>query len=198
MALVALHRWLLLLPVLATLAIGAVAMAWPELQAKPAPDILTAHALAKNGDWDTAFALSRAYVLQHPEDPVGHFLLGQCYLYGTHLQFTISSGELETALSLHERTGSLGAWEGTMDSAEFRYRLYRVRATVELRVVRESLSFGLPLAFIRQHLKDGEAQVAKALELKPGDPELTGMQRAMEELNRDLVKLAPSKSPGVV
>jgi hypothetical protein len=198
LAVIAWHRWLILLPVLLGIGIAALALAWPELQAKPGPSILDAHQLARNGDWDTAFAMSRAYVLEHPEDPVGHFLLGQCYLYGNHLQFTISAGELETALQLHERTGSLGAWEGQIDSTEFRFRIYRVRATVALRIVRESLAFGLPISFIRQHLKDGLEQVNKALELKPGEKELLDMRDAMEQLNKDLVLLAPERSPGVV
>ena len=85
-------------------------MAWPALRpAEPLPDILKAHEIARNGDWENAFGIARHYVLLHPNDPIGHFLLGQCYLYGSHVQLTLASGELETALKIHERSGSMGA-----------------------------------------------------------------------------------------
>ncbi len=195
-ALVAWHRWLLLLPVLAGGSLLVLVMAWPLLRpATPPPDIRQAHELARNGHWDTAFDICKDYVLMHPNDPVGHFLLGQCYLYGKRVQLTLASGELETALNIHERTGTLGAWEGTMTPEEFAFRIYKVRAVVELRVVREAINFQLPLDFIRRHLLAGMEQVKMGLQVKPEDPNLQEMESAMRTLLDELRDGPPFGTP---
>jgi hypothetical protein len=177
----------MLLPVLAGSSLLLLVMAWPVLRpAAPPPDILSAFEIARQGDWDSALAISKAYVLTHPQDPVGHFLLGQCYLYGKRVQLTLASGEFETALNIHERTGALGAWEGTLAPEDFAFRVCKVRAVVELRVVREAINFQLPLAFIRRHLLAGMEQVKMGLQLKPDDANLKEMESAMRTLLDEL------------
>lgn len=194
-ALVARHRWLMLLPVLVGACLLLLVMGWPVLRpASPSPDILAAHEVARNGDWDTALEISKHYVLLHPEDPVGHFLLGQCYLYGKRVQLTLASGELETALHIHERTGNLGAWAGTVEPVDFAFRIYKVRAVVELRIVREAISFQLPLPFIRRHLLAGMEQVKMGLQLKPDDASLKEMEAAMRAL-LDQLRNGPPFAP---
>ena len=195
-ALIARHRWLLLLPVLVAGTLLVLVMAWPVLRPAAAPpNILVAHEIARNGDWDAALNIAKAYVLATPDDPVGHFLLGQCYLYGGKVQLTLASGELETALRIHERTGALGAWEGTVDPLDFLYRVYKIRAVVELRIVREAMNYQLPLPFIRRHLLAGIEQVEMGLQLKADDAALKEMHTAMQKLLEDL-RLAPL--PGIL
>ena len=192
---IARHRWLLLLPMLLVSVALGLLMGLPMLRpARPAPDIVQAYEAAKRGEWEIAAEEARRYVLAQPEDPIGHFLLGQAYLYGPRLQLTIAAGEMETALRLHERTGSLGAWAGTLDSTEFVYRVYKIRAVVELRIVREAISYELPVNFIRRHLLAGLEQVRMGLQVKPGDPEIKEMEDALTRILQDL-RLPPPPLP---
>jgi hypothetical protein len=194
-AVIARHRWLMVLPVLiASAALGVVYGAPLFRPALGPQDILAAHERAREGDWTTAFLVARAYTVQHPECPVGHFLLGQCYLYGERVQLTLASGELETALRLYERTGNLGAWEGIVDGPDFMSRVHKIRGVVELRIVREALNHHLPVPFIRRHLLEGIEQVKRGLELMPGESSLIEMEAAMRKL-LDELRLAPPPRP---
>ncbi len=191
---IARHRWLMLLPVLVVALLGAAVFGGPLLRpVAAASDILAAHEQARNGDWAGAMLAARAYAAQHPDCPVGHFLLGQCYLYGERVQLTLSSGELETALKLYERTGKLGAWEGIVEGPDFMYRIYKIRAVVELRIVREALNYHLPVPFIRRHLLEGIEQVKRGLEIMPDEPSLMEMEAAMKKL-LDELRIQPPPS----
>lgn len=184
---IARHRWLMLLPVLVATALGGIVFAGPAMRpALAAADILAAHEQAGKGDWSGAMVVARVYTVQNPACPVGHFLLGQCYLYGDRVQLTLASGELETALRLYERSGNLGAWEGVVEGKDFMYRVYKVRAVVELRIVREALNYHLPVPFIRRRLLEGIEQVQRGLEIMPDEPSLLEMKAAMKKLLDEL------------
>jgi len=184
---IARHRWLLLTPLLAGSGAVAALMALPLLYpATPAPDIREVHERAKNGDWEYATEQARRYVLLHPEDPAGHFVLGQAHLYGPQLQLTLATGVLETALRIHERTGSLGAWNNVLDPTEFVFRIYKIRAVVELRIVQEALQYDLAVTFVRRHLVAGLDQIRMGLQLKPDDPEAKEMEAVLKRLLDDL------------
>jgi len=185
------HRWMVVLPLLIGAAFATIAFVVPMTRAQAAPpDINHAHDLAREGQWDQAMQLCREYMIALPGDPVGHFLLGQCYLYGPRLQLTQAAGEFETALAIHDRTGSMGAWQGRVESSDFSYRVFKLRAVVELRIVREGITLLLPRSFIEQHILACLSEIRRALELFPGDTFLIEMKAETEKLLEEL-KITP-------
>ncbi|MBI1319438.1 MAG: hypothetical protein GC168_10900 [Candidatus Hydrogenedens sp.] len=190
------HRWMVLLVLLVAGAFIGIAFVVPMTRGHEQPaDILAAHDLAREGHWEEAMAMTRQFLLEHPEDPVGHFLLGQCYLYGPRLQFTQAAGELETALAIHDRTGSMGAWQGMVEPSDFTYRIYKLRAIVELRIVHESINLRLPRGFVEKHLLACLEEIRSGLELFPGDAYLTDMQTETEKLLDDMKIVPPPPKP---
>ena len=190
-----LHRWLAAVPVaLAAAAVAYLLFANADRKSTSPEDLVRALEQAREGQWDFAMAGTRAYLLDYPDDPFGHFLLGQCYLYGTRLQVTMASGELETALKLHERTGSLGAMQGRMEPDDFVYRVYKIRAVAELRIVRESMAYSLPRPFVVRHLHACLNEIRAGLERFPGDDFLLGMKAEVEQVLEEM-NIAPPANP---
>ena len=176
------------LTMLVVAAIVAVAFLSPERVSgeRQVMPIANVHELARSGDWESAMYQCRQYLLKYPDDPFAHFLLGQCYLYGPRLQLTHADGELETARALHERLGHLGGMTNRMESRDFLYRVYKIRAVVQLRIAREGIVLRLPRAFIERHLRACNRQLRTALAEFPGDDFLQGMQ---EEVNKALKEM---------
>jgi len=195
-----LHRWLVALPLLVAAGLIALAFLSPEHMSgeREVLPIANVHDLARDGNWEAAMYHCRQYLLKYPDDPFAHFLLGQCYLYGPRLQLTHADGELETARALHERLGHLGGMTNRMESRDFLYRVYKIRAVVQLRIAREGMVLNLPRPFIERHLRNCIRQLRTALAEFPADEFLEGMReevmKVLEEMEIEVEEDPPAES----
>ena len=66
-------------------------------------ELVEAWTLCENLEYEKAFPLVREYLLQYPDNPVAHYLLGKCYQQREQPALTLAKGELDMARFLFER-----------------------------------------------------------------------------------------------
>jgi len=156
----------------------------------PGEDVLLdSYRLGQQHRWNQALPHVKAYLIEHPDDAAGHYLLGQCYLHVPAPHLTIANGELQTALNCFQRTRDLGVFASLMTPNKFESDIHRRSALVYMRMVREGMTHGLPPGLLRPQLARALEHVRRARALDPASPILEEMEEALvrtsEELERE-------------
>jgi hypothetical protein len=148
-----------------------------------------AHAKAKAGDWKGAMADAKALLIDHPDSTTGHFLLGQCYLYGENTNITHAQGELRMAWELFRPERRYEPWEDDMTWEEYEVRIHTVMAAMQMRWVSEALRAGIPWNTVKVRIiNELRPHVRRSLKL---DPENAFMLE-LEKTVGDMLKQGPA------
>lgn len=78
------------------------------------------------GDWRAAEVSLRRYLLEHPQDPAGHFYLGRCYLNGGGFFPDAAEGEFRLAITLFKEQG------GKSPIPEYSDQYFELRCHLEI------------------------------------------------------------------
>jgi tetratricopeptide (TPR) repeat protein len=141
--------------------------------------IAQAHALGAQWRWEEAQPLVKAYLIQHPEDPSGHFLLGRTYLHQQPPYLTMAEGEFETALALFRKRGDCGGLAEALPGAEFESAVHREIARAQLRWAYEAMRVGIPFSRIRPRLEKALDNVQQGRALTPDSEPLAEMEQLL-------------------
>ncbi len=178
----------LIRPILYGLLLG-VTGCWGGCRGSGAADALAqAYALGEKYHWQEAMPLVKGYLLAHPEDPAGHFLLGRCYLHNPVPYLMVARGELETALFHLQQAPSPGGLTGIMSTQQLEAAIHRELARTLMRWSREALNARLPQPVVMQSLRQALDEVNKGRALDPESPLL----KEMEETLKSLIEKSPS------
>ena len=140
-----------------------------------APDGETAkriHAMLLEERWSEALPLAKRYVNAHPEDPSGHLLLGQAYLYASPPYHTVAVGEFQVALGLERATHDVGELRGLMDQDTFLLTAYEETAYAHVEWITLARGLDVPVSFVVPRLHDAMGAVVQALAIDENDATL--------------------------
>lgn len=165
--------------------------------AKPATEDLLRQAqeLGKQQRWADARPLIKDYLLDHPRDVAGHYLLGQSYLHVPDDFEIPGRGELLAAFRLFERTGNLGMLAQDFTADQFKLMYHQETALTYLRSVRRALQANFPAAALAGHLQEALWHVEEGLKI---DGKAHFLLEMKEELTSQLAGLQaepPSDAP---
>src|SRR5690606_8421568 len=110
-------------------------------------------------DWDAVRPALRAYLLEHPEDFVAHYLYGLSFLHLGAPQLTFAEGEFLTAQTLLSKTEEFPEDVAGMSREQFTGRLHLKSALVYMRGLREAIQMGLPESYRQNLLEKANEQV---------------------------------------
>lgn len=145
-------------------------------------------------NWDEARPLIKQYLLEHPDDAVGHYYYGLSYLHNTYPQLTIAEGELLLAQSLLDPDKSHTKEAADMDYFVFKGRLHQKLAMVYLRAIRESLQRNIPYEMTRNLMQKAAEQTDLGLE---SDPDSDTLKQYRDFLKESL-RTTPERVPEIV
>ena len=131
-----------------------------------APDGETAkriHAMLLEERWSEALPLAKRYVNAHPEDPSGHLLLGQAYLYAPPPHHTVAVGEFQVALGLERTAHDVGELRAVMDQDTFLLTAYEETAYAHIGWITKARALGVPVSFVVPRLHDAMGAVEQGL-----------------------------------
>ena len=162
----------------------------PELV--PESVLAQARQLGDEHKWDEARPFIKAYLLDHPEDVSGHFLLGRSYLGLAKPYLTQSIGELRMAETLTLADGALGVFSD-QSREEFLSTIYQEIGRTHMRRVYEGINFGISPVQLKGFLEEALASVKRGLELQPD----SGFMKEMEKTLLDLLVEVDGVEPEV-
>ena len=151
------------------------------IYSRPAPVSLLheAQALGADNRWTDARALVKQYLLDHPEDVAGHYLLGLSYLHVPDDYEIHGRGELLVAYRLFARDGDLGILAEEMDPDAFRVQFHLRTALTYMRSIRRMLMADVPGYWVASHLREALRHVELGLEIEPDNAFLLEMQETL-------------------
>jgi len=157
-------------------------------------ELVEAWTLCENLEYEKAFPLVREYLLQYPDNPVAHYLLGKCYQQREQPALTLAKGELDTARFLFERDGDLSVLDKAMTAEEFQATLHCDTVLVLLRTVIEAEEDGLPPEDGIPILHIALEHAQKAAEFNPKSPFILDLAHTLESM-LDAAEHAPKNKP---
>lgn len=141
-----------------------------------------AYALGEKYQWHEAMPLVKQYLLSHPEDPAGHFLLGRCYLHNAVPHLVMAKGEFETALARLQPSQEQGGLSGILTTNQLGAAIHREMARTMMRWSREAMQAGFPGPIIEEPLRQALDEVEKGLALDPDSQPLKEMAETLKPL----------------
>ncbi|HPO12097.1 MAG TPA: hypothetical protein PLI09_01525 [Candidatus Hydrogenedentes bacterium] len=141
-----------------------------------------AFALGEKYQWQEAMPLVKQFLLSHPDDPAGHFLLGRCYLHNASPHLVLAKGEFETALVHLQQTQEHNGLSEILTANQLGAAIHRELARTMMRWSREAMQAGFPGPIIEEPLRHALDEVKKGLELDPDSKPLKEMEETLKPL----------------
>ncbi|MBI2435558.1 MAG: hypothetical protein HYV26_22110 [Candidatus Hydrogenedentes bacterium] len=142
--------------------------------------------------WDEARVLIVDYLLDHPNDVAGHFLLGQSYVHVPQDYEVVGRGELLVAYTLYQKSGQLGVLAEDMPPERFTVLYHQDTALTYLRATRRALQANFPPALLADHLEEALRHAEAGLELDAQASFLREMKEMLTGLLQEVRKHAPA------
>ncbi len=160
-----------------------------------------AEQLYREGQFQDAIPVLKAYLLTDPDHSGAHLYLGSCYCLGGQWM-TFARGEIETALTLYERDGKKSTIERFPDEY-FELRCYLELAKITM--IQADVAFanpGIVPGGPQKYLRELERIIAKTKEIAPDSEDV----KNLEELTKGyrpgsptpMPQRVPSTEPGTV
>lgn len=162
---------------------------------KPVPDTVLAQARQWGDEykWEDARPLIKSYLIDHPDDVSGHFLLGRSYMGIARPYLTQAIGELRMAEELARAGGSLGVYsDQTVD--QLLSTIFQEVGRAHMRRFLEGMNAGFPPQTLKGFLEEALSNVKRGLELQPDSAFLKGMQETLLDNLMDLQGQEPNQS----
>lgn len=177
----------------------ALAGSLPFLSACSAPEshARTLSEVAAGGDhqdWDRVRPELQAFLIRHPDNPIGHYYYGLSFLHRSDAQLTYAEGEFLTALRLLNDFDAFPEEDLEMTKSEFEGLIHRKAALVYMRGYREAMALRAPQAYGMELLKKSHHHVEQGLKANPD----SGHLKEYSEFLRKALGLDAPQAPKIL